>query len=94
MSDLSQPTEAFEWCADWLRARGPVGLHNRLVEVAKDHLRNVDRCDRDGRWPSAWNPEQARQAARFLRDVLGSLQAGHAITKDGLVALYQRNVAA
>lgn len=91
MSDLSRPHEALIWCNDWLQARGPVGLLNRLT-AAQDHLRDVDRCERDQRWPSDWNPEHARQAARFLRDVLGSLRAGHQLDRAGLELLYRRNV--
>lgn len=91
MSDLSRPHEALEYCADWLKARGPVGLLNRLTD-AQQHLNNVDRCEREGRWPTAWNPDHARQAARFLRDVLGSLRAGNPMDLDTLSALYQRSV--
>ena len=91
MADLSRPQEALSWCLDWLNARGPVGLLNRLTS-AQDHLRNVDQCEREQRWPAAWNPDHAREAARFLRDVLGSLRAGNPMDRDALEMLYRRNV--
>lgn len=68
MADLSKPSEARSFVADW-RAHANRARGERFIIRAAESMAGVlASCESDRRWPSAWKPDDVRESVRILNE--------------------------
>jgi hypothetical protein len=77
VSDLSQPRECGEWIQAWegeIRLKEPYNAEatarwiSKLEDMISFFSSGIQECERTGRWPSCWKPDDVRMSLAMLQE--------------------------